>query len=287
MDSLNTRIQLNFLESLRKLSNSFDIGLVVTQWHENGVKDALEDSGVDFILTNLDEVIPFYRYSLSTVLAEGFKRADGDAIIYTTCDVELTQDFFKRVELDLLAGSILIPFPYRELDYSSSKGIRGRVNSSDKIIESTGIDTFVFSSDAVKKLINSELLNRYRFLGWGMFDHFIILACLRNKIPIKNISAIDLMFKFHNDRLQNQETSSWMDSSHRLNTLYFKMHVGLRIKFLRLLKMNYLIKAIRTNEVDLKDIRFAEKVRLLVHQTNCILTFSKSRRSLLRSLPME
>jgi len=46
---LNTRIQLNFLESLRKLSDFFDIGLVVTQWQESGVKEALENSGIDFI----------------------------------------------------------------------------------------------------------------------------------------------------------------------------------------------------------------------------------------------
>lgn len=284
---MNTRIQLNFLESLRKLSDFFDIGLVVTQWQESGVKEALENSGIDFILMDLDEVIPFYRYSLSTVLAEGFKRADGDVIIYTTCDVELTQAFFKRVELDLLAGSILIPFPYLELAYSSSKGIKGGVNASNEITEPTGIDTFVFSRDAVEKLINSIFFSRYRFLGWGMFDHLIILACLRERIPIINIHAIGLMCKFHNDRLQNRETSSWMDSSHKLNSLYFKRHVGLRIKFLRLLKINYLIKSIRTNEVDLKEIRLSEKVRLLVQQTILILTFSKSRRSLLRSLPME
>jgi hypothetical protein len=120
-----------------------------------------------------------------------------------------------------------------------------------------------------------------------MFDHLIILSCIKNNIPIINISGIGLTLKYHNDRLQNGETNSWMESTHKLNSLYFRRYVGLRIRFLRLLKMGYLIEVIRTNKVDLENVRFSEKIFMLADQIKIILTFSKLNRALLRSLPME
>ena len=278
---------MNFLESLRKSSEFFEISLVVTQWHERGVRKALEDSGVEFHLLDLDEVIPYCRYSLSTVLVEGLKRSEDATIVYTTCDVELTPDFFSRVELDLSDGSMLIPFPYREVNYVQDQRFKGDEKPNAEIIKPTGIDVFVFSNEAAKKLESSAFFERYRFLGWGMFDHLLILACIQNRIPIINISGINLTLKYHNDRLQNGETSSWMESTHKLNTLYFKRYVGLRIRFLRLLKMAYLIEVIKTNEVNLQNVRFSEIFLMIINQVKIVVTFSKSSRALLQSLPME
>lgn len=260
---------------------------MVTQWQESGVREALEASGVDFCLIELDEVIPFYRYSLSTVLSEGFKNADDSIIVYTTCDVELNQDFFRCVGRDLLDGSMLVPFPYREINYGCDQGFSFQPKSTTEIDKATGIDIFVFSIEATKRLQASRYFDRYRFLGWGMFDHLIILSCIQNKIPIMNVSGSGLTLKYHNDRLQNDETNSWMESTHKLNSLYFMRYVGLRIKYLRLLKMGYLIEVIRTNRVSLKNVRFSEKVLMLVNQIKIILTFSRLNRALLRSSPME
>ena len=196
--------------------------------------------------------IPFFRFSLSDVLSNGLSASSGDITIYTTCDVVITPALLGDISDALLPNGVVIPSPYPEMPFGADEKDTAKFRLEDPA--STGFDIFAFSRKARDKFKSVNYFSRHRLLGWGMFDHLIIVGCLKLGIPITKISATNSTIKYHNDREQNKETMLWLNTCHTYNVLQFRKYVGIHVRFLPLLSLKGLHEAVEKNSAPLSKI---------------------------------
>jgi hypothetical protein len=84
----NDEIQYAFLESLSSVSLTERFELVVTQFGETGVEEALKKFPIKSTIIN--EVSQ--RFSLTKVLLNGIEHAKGGSVVWTTVDIKGNQD---------------------------------------------------------------------------------------------------------------------------------------------------------------------------------------------------
>jgi len=224
---------------------SFEIELIVVQFKEKLVKETLSNFRLNHQLISLEKDIPYFRFSLSDVLSNGFSRSTGDVIVYTTCDVVITPALLEDIKDSILPHGMVIPNPYPEMPFGANEKDSHNYRLDDPT--GTGIDIFAFSKGAKEKFKETDFFSKHRLLGWGMFDHLIVAGCIKLGIPITRISALNSTIKYHNDRQQNNETVSWLNTCHAYNVKQFRRYVGLDVRLLSLMSLNGLHEAVDKN----------------------------------------
>jgi hypothetical protein len=215
------------------------------QWRESKVRESLQAIKLNFQLIEIEEEIPYYRYSLSDVLHYGLEKSTGDIVIYTTCDVIITTKLLTDICAAMKSFGVVIPHQYPEMPYGVPETDYAKYLLEDPT--NTGIDIFAFSGESARSFLNDAYFQKNRFLGWGMFDHLIIAGCLQRGISILKLSAVDSTIKFHNDRNQNGETNSWMKKCHDYNVTQFRKYLGVNLNLLPLLSLKALHQAVEKN----------------------------------------
>ena len=242
-DSVNTAIQNQFLRSVKDCSKAFDLELIVVQYQEKFVKSNLKNLSLNYRFVSLGKEIPFYRYSLSEILSTGFRMATGEIIIYSTCDVVITPLLLLDIQNSMPTNGVVIPYPYPESVFGFEEPLKIQ---PEKNFES-GLDIFAFSMKAKDTFMDFDFLTKHKLLGWGMFDHLIVVGCIQLGIKITKMSAMLSTQKFENDRSQNSETSLWLTTCHAYNVNQFRKYVGLNLKLLSLLTLKGLHSALNLN----------------------------------------
>jgi hypothetical protein len=245
-------IQRRFLKSIEDSNAFFEIELIVIQFQEKWVKETLSNYKVNHHLISLDSEIPFFRFSLSDVLSKGLSASSGEITIYTTCDVVITPALLGDIKDALLPNGVVIPSPYPEMPFGADEKDAAKFMLEDPA--STGIDIFAFSKIARDKFNSLNYFSRHRLLGWGMFDHLIIMGCLKLNIPLTKISALNSTIKYHNDREQNNESMLWLNTCHAYNVLQFRKYVGIDVRFLSLISLKGLHEAVEKNNAPISKI---------------------------------
>jgi hypothetical protein len=87
-----------------------------------------------------------------------------------------------------------------------------------------------------------------------MFDHLIIMGCLKLNIPLTKISALNSTIKYHNDREQNNESMLWLNTCHAYNVLQFRKYVGIDVRYLSLISLKGLHEAVEKNNAPISKI---------------------------------
>lgn len=271
------------MKSIEHSSESFEIELIVVQYKEKNVRKNLDDFNLRFQLITLDLEIPFYRFSLSDVLYYGFSVSSGEIIVYTTCDVVITPRLLEDIRNAILPEGIVIPNPYPEMPFGADEDDSSLYELDDPT--TTGIDIFAFSRNARDVFMAHDYFSRHRFLGWGMFDHLIVAGCLKQGIPITNISAVNSTIKYHNDRAQNSETLAWLNTCHAYNVIQFRKYIGFNLRLLTLLTLNGVHESIRTNRAP--NLKYMSRQGLSMVKTHflTLITESKLFLRLLHLLP--
>lgn len=248
--SENTRIQRRFLDSISEIGKTKCVEIIAVQWSEVGVENELTRTKIPHQVIRLGNAIPYFRYSLSEVLEYAIPISKGSIIIYTTCDVEFQRGFLEKIQGFMRNVDLVIPFPYMEMEIEQT-------TQEPRVIQrvsSSGLDVFVFSGDSLKKLHLKGFFRSYRFLGWGMFDHFLVLVSLKQKLKIVRLSMEKEITKHVNDRNQNAETKEWLRITHRQNTGIVRQFIKINFKYLPLLRLEGIYLAIDGNKLGFKQI---------------------------------
>jgi len=277
--SENTRIQKSFLASISEFGKSNQVELIAVQWSETGVEEELTRANIPYQVIRLGDQIPYFRYSLSEVLENAIPLATGNIIIYTTCDVEFHKGFLERIQDLASKYDLIIPFPYIEMEIH-------RVGKNVKKIQrvsSSGLDVFIFSLEALKKLHTRGYFRRYVFVGYGMFDHFLLLASLQQKFSVLKISMENQITKHVNDRNQNEETEEWLTVSHTNNAHVLRQCINLNMIYLPLLTLKGVYFAISGAKLGFKQITEFVGLRSIWYQLKFLLLKSIQRQR--HSLP--
>ena len=223
--SPNDRIQREFLRSLAAQDHS-GWELVVTRFGETGVDEALRDAGVPFVLVDAER--GDYKFSLTDVVLNGLARTDqrGDGstvILWTTCDVIFPPNLFGDVVRRLRPGDAGTSHPHsiaRSLEEYAAGSIslaypHGRW--SDESVDE-GIDFVYFDADLLASGTQARsALEEYRFVDWGLFEHFLTGIAELYAARRLNLWAVAPVVKIANDRVASAETEAYFDRSWNRN----------------------------------------------------------------------
>ena len=245
--SENTRIQLEFLKAVEHLSISNLIELVAVQWSEIGVEEAISNFHIDHKVIRLGAEIPFFRYSLSDVLNFGIPKCLGNIIVYSTCDVRFSEQFLKEILEKMSTYELVVPFPYHESTLKELNEGRSKETQS-------GLDVFVFQAEILQNWKEKRYFEKFRMLGWGMFDHFLVLLSIRDELNLCKLDMGKSMIKFVNDRTENSETTDWMKRCHKYNTLVMREFINIKIRYLPILRLQAVYQVIDGTRLSFKNI---------------------------------
>lgn len=206
--SPNDRIQREFLRGVAAQTYP-DWVLAVTNFGEIGVEDALRTAEVPF--TVFRGSAGDYRFSLTEVLSNGVAHADStgqgsSVVLWTTCDVVFPRHLFADIVGRFKPGDAGTSHPHLEAatfdDYAA-----GRISdvrpygplSRETLYE--GIDFMYFDADLFAPGTSARAaLEKYRFVDWGLFEHFLTgLARLHAERRL-NLWASSPVVKVGNDR---------------------------------------------------------------------------------------
>lgn len=213
--NINDKMQLQFLNSLTKQTYQNYV-LVVTIFKEKNVervvKKILGEKAVFYNSIIEDE----YRYSLSKVLLNGIdygKEIGADILIDCSGDIILQNNFLETVVNN-----------YSEL-YSgiSHPNIFFDVNENFEVIKkrlgqcNRGIDIRFFDFKLLVDKNVYKYLQRYTFLDWGGFEHFLTAICIKYSSKKINIFNESKVVKFENNRELSNETEQFINRSSQRN----------------------------------------------------------------------
>jgi hypothetical protein len=222
--SPNEPIQRAFLTGLAAQAyRSWE--LVVTTFGEAGVKEALHSSGVAHI------VVPGmrgdYRFSLSEVLANGVARAEAtpgpSVVLWTTCDVVFPPSFLQVVARRFAPGISGTSHPHR-LAQSYEDYKAGRIEKTfpfgpfSRSAQMEGIDFVYFDADIFRPKGPARTdLGTYRFVDWGLFEHFLAGMARLYAHQRLNLWASAPVVKIVNTRDVVTETDAYFESAWQRN----------------------------------------------------------------------
>ncbi len=215
--SPNDRIQREFLRSLAAQTYS-DWELVVTIFGETGVEEALREGGVPF--TVFQGSSGDYRFSLTEVLSNAVAHADSigretSIVLWTTCDVVFPPHLFGAIVGRFKPGDAGTSHPHLEA-VSFDEYAGGRIKDVwpyaplSRETRYEGIDFVYFDADLFAPGSPSRAaLEKYRFVDWGLFEHFLTgLARLHARRRL-NLWASAPVVKIGNNRTVGKETASY------------------------------------------------------------------------------
>jgi hypothetical protein len=215
--SPNDRIQREFLRSVAA-QTYLDWELAVTIFGETGVEDALRNAGVEF--TVFQGSAGDYKFSLTEVLSNGVAHADSlgpgtSLVLWTTCDVVFPPGLFEGIVGRFKPGDAGTSHPHLEAatfdDYAAGR-IRD-VSPYGPLSRETrceGIDFMYFDADLFAPGSTARAaLEKYRFVDWGLFEHFLTGLAQLHAGRRLNLWASAPVVKIGNDRAVGKETASY------------------------------------------------------------------------------
>ncbi len=213
----NDQIQRLFLSSLRKQTNQNYL-LVVTIFKERNVEQVLKEGGVPFVIFQGDA--GQHRFSFTHVMLNGIKVAkefDDSILVWTTCDMIFSEDFFTILLKKIKGDSCGTSYPH--IIYSQIEDFKQIRNNKYYWI---GIDTIFFGSDSFRNTAFEESVLRYPNYGWGHFEFFLSALGLVYSKKMLNFWPYTKLNKVENNRIEAKETSEYLSSSDKINKLSFE-----------------------------------------------------------------
>jgi hypothetical protein len=223
--SRNDEIQRAFLASLKRQSYA-NWELDVTIFGERNVEGTLLDLEIPHHLAHGDA--GEFKFSLTDVLLNAVGRArefgsGGSIILWTTCDVILPPNFLQAICDHFSPGTAGTSHPHAEAQsVQELESLRlpqlpyGRF--SQDVLES-GIDLVYFDGDLLLDPETERMLRKYRFVDWGLFEHFLVgIAQLRSARRI-NLWSYGVVKKVTNDREPGNETVQWLENCWTRNAI--------------------------------------------------------------------
>jgi hypothetical protein len=216
--SPNDRIQREFLRGIAAQTYP-NWELVVTVFGETGVEGALQNVRVPFVV--VQGSAGDYRFSLTEVLSNGVAHADSigrgtSIVLWTTCDVVFPPRLFERIAGRFKPGDAGTSHPHREAasfeDYAAGriKDVRpyGPLSRETRY---EGIDFVYFDADLFAAGSPARAaLQKYRFVDWGLFEHFLTGLARLHATRRLNLWAPTPVVKIGNDRGVGKETASYL-----------------------------------------------------------------------------
>ena len=209
--SENDRIQRLFLDRLSS-ERYCKLRVKVTTFGEKRVAEVLQQYNIDCDIT---EEAPFdYRFSLTQVLSNAINNENfdkEDLVIWTTCDVIFSDDFFLKASIANNAARANISFishPHLICKDTESldKGIYEKNGPAD------GIDFVGFSGAKIDKVFKQDIANNF-FSDWGIFEHFLVAVAVKNNFTRINLYEQAPAKKICNDREVNNEDDRYFRMS--------------------------------------------------------------------------
>jgi len=249
--SSNDQIQRLFLSSLKNQTyNNWE--LIVTTFNEKNVENTLNQLSIHnkvFYSHNKS-----CRFSLTEVFENcisSIEETDKNIIIWTTCDVIFDNNFFENIIKNYSKNFCGTSHPHFIFD--NIKNLE--INKSLKQSLYDGIDTIFFDADIFLNIKNKKLINNYRFVNWGIFEHFLVAIGNISADSMINLWGVSNINKISNDRSLNNENSGFLTESWNNNYpvfMNFLNNNGLNKKYLDLFYCHRQFKIIAKKEYFLK-----------------------------------
>jgi hypothetical protein len=187
------------------LNQSVPCHLVVTQWNEIGVLQALTKANVEFSFINGVG----NKWSHSQVFNNAHLKFPNENIFWTTVDVSFEKNFFSLGETILNKYNFITSWPNSNLS-----------STLEKSNLSTGLDTIGISHRVIDFV--AKRVMEYPNIGWGLFEHQLVAfsqeANVYNKKG-KNLVKYSFVSKSENPRGDLGEPLSRFGQERELNKL--------------------------------------------------------------------
>ncbi len=231
----NDKIQLLFLESIQKQKYSNYL-LVVTTFGEKNVKPILEEKFGNKVIV-IDEELEKYRYSLTMVVLNGIKIAEKykeSILIWCTCDIILKTDYFsiinKIYKKDIVGTTHPNLIAKTVGDFKNKKFTMATLGQ--------GFDLLFFATELLKQEKIVDIIQKYYFYEWGVFEHFLIGIALMYSDNLVNLVNYSDIVKIENDREANHESKIFFQECRERNMRPFlkcirEMNMPRRVKDLK------------------------------------------------------
>ena len=213
--SKNEQIQRLFIESLKRQTYK-NWEMVITIFNEQKVEKEIKKYNIPCRFYYNSSV--GYRFSLTDVLLNCIDYIEAlkeGIIIWTTCDIILEEDFFMNIIKNYSKGFFGTLHPhliYKGINsYNSRNFQKPSINSG---IDMLFTDSSLFLKDDVKKLIKN-----YKFIDWGLFEHFMVGVGVVFSKKMINLYMLNKLHKIINDRQVGNETNEYLVKSWNRNKL--------------------------------------------------------------------
>jgi hypothetical protein len=213
-DSANDEIQRVFLSSLQNQSYK-NWQLVVTVFHEKTVKNVVRSIIPDAIIMKTDAV--GYKFSLTDVLLNAIRVASNDkksVIMWTTCDVVFENNFLENIIRNYSRSFSGTSHPH--MIYSNLEDLKN-INNNFIYKYTEGIDTVFFSTNILASARVTGIIEKYKFVNWGCFEHFLVGIAMRYSDRRINLRDISCILKIINDREANNESKEYFEECININ----------------------------------------------------------------------
>jgi hypothetical protein len=205
--SENEKIQRLFIESIRNQTYSH-WRMIVSVFNERLVADEIGKYDFDSVVYQSGPANG-YRFSLTDVLLNGIQEAvteERAIVLWTTCDVIFPADFFEQIVANATPGFFAVSHPH--VTYAS----RAKLGSEDYHPASinSGMDIVIMDSAPFRVPENLDLVRRYRYVDWGIFEHFLVGVAKVIGGRRINLFPVAKIAKIENDREVGAETTAWL-----------------------------------------------------------------------------
>jgi hypothetical protein len=216
-DDANSKIQELFLKSLAEQDYE-NWELVATSFGEKNIKATLTKMRIPFKL--IEQGKQDYRFCLTDVVLNGIKSLEstGGVLVWTTADIIFPSNFLSGVNKIAKRGVAGTSHPH--LIYEGINEYRNGEHLVPSIYE--GFDLIFFDDSVLLKNGGKKLIEKYRFINWGVFEHFLVGVaniCASKKI---NMWPKYKTGKIVNDRIASNDTRDYLTKSHSTNLVAFE-----------------------------------------------------------------
>lgn len=160
------------------------------------------------------------RFSLTEVLLNSIntiKNKNEAIIVWTTCDVLFDKNFFQEIinhyQQDFCGTS------HPHLTYSNLHSLKN--NKQFRQIPAEGIDTIFFDANIFNNEHNKQIIQKYYFKNWGIFEHFLIAFGKKYSAKMINLWNVVNILKIQNNRILNKESDLFFTESLNYNNPIF------------------------------------------------------------------
>lgn len=215
----NDKIQKLFLKSIEDQTfKNFE--LIVTLYSEKNVEK--EINKYSFVSKFYAEKAESCRYSLTPVLLNAVNelKEDNGIILWTTCDIVFEKDFFENIVSHTPPNTIGTSHPHIITCMNNGQFERLKQHGRRRLY--SGFDLVFFDGAIFKEKPILDILSKYVFKDWGVFEHFLIaLNEVLNDVNMVNLYEISKIKKIENDREITNESRRFFIESHARNSAVF------------------------------------------------------------------